>query len=327
MLKKRKIIFRADANALIGMGHYTRLVALAEILKGHFKCVFAMISPSDFVKADLIENGFSLINLTSDEDLFLKLEGFDIVVLDGYGFTESFQIEIKKLVKKLVCIDDLCEQKYYSDVIINHANGVIESSFKALRKTKICLGHDYLILRECFYNVSDLKPKREYDVFICFGGSDNDNWTKYFLKICKDIDPFMKIVVVVGDSYQKFEALRQFISQKTNIKLFKNLKANQMMEVLCDSKVAICPSSNMAFEALASGCKLVLGKSADNQKFIYKGLKKLEGVFSIGNLCFSKEFQHYEAIEHAISHNLKQKFRLNASSKNLLDLFLNLSND
>ena len=98
MLKKRKIIFRADANALIGMGHYTRLVALAEILKGHFKCVFAMISPSDFVKADLIENGFSLINLTSDEDLFLKLEGFDIVVLDGYGFTESFQIEIKKLV-------------------------------------------------------------------------------------------------------------------------------------------------------------------------------------------------------------------------------------
>ena len=38
--KAKKIIFRADGNSNIGLGHLYRLFALAEIYKDHYECVF-----------------------------------------------------------------------------------------------------------------------------------------------------------------------------------------------------------------------------------------------------------------------------------------------
>ena len=42
----QKIIFRADAGAGIGYGHFIRSLALADMLKNDFDCVFSFINIS-----------------------------------------------------------------------------------------------------------------------------------------------------------------------------------------------------------------------------------------------------------------------------------------
>ena len=42
---ERRIIFRADGNSDIGLGHVIRSLALVEMLKDNFECVFAIQEP------------------------------------------------------------------------------------------------------------------------------------------------------------------------------------------------------------------------------------------------------------------------------------------
>lgn len=47
---KRQIIFRADAGKRIGYGHFVRTLALADMLKEEFECVFVTQDPTEYQK-------------------------------------------------------------------------------------------------------------------------------------------------------------------------------------------------------------------------------------------------------------------------------------
>ena len=47
-MTKRKIYFRADASATIGYGHFIRTLALVDMLKDDFDCIFFTTSPSAY---------------------------------------------------------------------------------------------------------------------------------------------------------------------------------------------------------------------------------------------------------------------------------------
>lgn len=42
--------FRADADDTIGYGHWVRSLALADMLKEDFECIFCTQSPTDYQK-------------------------------------------------------------------------------------------------------------------------------------------------------------------------------------------------------------------------------------------------------------------------------------
>ena len=86
---KRRICFRADADQRIGYGHFIRTLALADMLKDDFDCMFYLQTPSEYQKAEL-SKVFRYVELPADDskfDLFLDaLDGNEIVVLDNYFF-------------------------------------------------------------------------------------------------------------------------------------------------------------------------------------------------------------------------------------------------
>ena len=45
---KRKVFFRADAGQSIGYGHFIRTLALADMLKDDFECVFYTQAPTEY---------------------------------------------------------------------------------------------------------------------------------------------------------------------------------------------------------------------------------------------------------------------------------------
>jgi spore coat polysaccharide biosynthesis predicted glycosyltransferase SpsG len=69
---KRKVIFRADGNESIGMGHFTRTLALVEILKEDFLCLFATQEPSIYQINEIARVGCEFISLPFSNNKGLK---------------------------------------------------------------------------------------------------------------------------------------------------------------------------------------------------------------------------------------------------------------
>ena len=95
-LCKQKIIFRADGSSTIGMGHFIRTLALAEMLKDDFHCIYATQSPSEFQIKEIENVCKSWVGLPPDEthfDVFLNYVNSDeIVTLDNYYFDSEYDI-------------------------------------------------------------------------------------------------------------------------------------------------------------------------------------------------------------------------------------------
>ena len=110
-MPQKKIIFRADGGSTIGMGHFIRTLALAEMLREDFYCIYATQSPSVYQINEIEKVCQEWINLPSDENhfpIFLNLlKGDEIVVLDNYYYTTDYQHRIKSVIRVVVLVQDV----------------------------------------------------------------------------------------------------------------------------------------------------------------------------------------------------------------------------
>lgn len=261
-MTKRKIYFRADASATIGYGHFIRTLALADMLKDDFDCTFFTTSPSDY---QIEEMGkvccyIALTEGTKFEDFINLLNGDEIVVLDNYFFTTGYQKAIKTKGCKLVCVDDLHNRHFVSDVVLNPAL-LSTSEYDAEPYTKLCLGLEYALLRKPFIKQNKDIEKVYGRWLLAFGGSDFDNMTEKFLCFLQRDSRVKDVTVIVGDAYKYCDNLRNYIKAS----IYKNLTAEEMSIKMRQAEYAVLPSSTISIEALASGCKVANGYFVDNQ--------------------------------------------------------------
>lgn len=288
-MNKRKIIFRADGNSEIGLGHIIRSLALAEMLKDDFICEFATRFTNKFIQKEIERTCSTLHQIPVDEklhfDYFLNLiTGTEIVVLDNYFFTTEYQRQIKDKGCKLVCIDDLIDKHYYADLIINHAPGINKEFFSAEKYSTILTGLDYVILRTNFLNLEFVNSNKEESVIVCFGGADKYNITEKVVEQILGISGIIDINVIVSSSNNYLEKLMALAEKYNNIKIYQNISAKEIVEIGKRSKLAITSASTVSFEMLSLGLNLVVGYYIDNQLNIYNGLVKYKTVSGIGNL-------------------------------------------
>ncbi|MCX8491443.1 MAG: UDP-2,4-diacetamido-2,4,6-trideoxy-beta-L-altropyranose hydrolase, partial [Cyclobacteriaceae bacterium] len=132
-MNKQRILFRADGNRSIGLGHVSRCLALAELLYDDFEIAFAIREPDDQILSDIEKVSHKVIQLlvqanVSDlkNELTPYLTGFEIVVLDGYAFNTEYESAIKKKAAALISIDDIPNHHFVTDGIINFC-GAIQS--------------------------------------------------------------------------------------------------------------------------------------------------------------------------------------------------------
>ena len=79
----QKIYFRADAGAEIGYGHFIRTLALADMLKDDFSCVFVTQAPTIYQKSE-VAKVCELVEVPATEEkfrLFLDMLNADSCVL------------------------------------------------------------------------------------------------------------------------------------------------------------------------------------------------------------------------------------------------------
>lgn len=294
-MAKRKIYFRADGNAQIGLGHVVRSLALVEMLQGDFECHFIIRNPLPSLKQQILETCESLIELPeteNDENEAVELSqslltGKEIVVLDGYHFRTEYQRAIKNKRCNLVCIDDIHAYHFVADIVINHSPHVSESDYSCENYTDLRLGFLYSLIREPFrkkINLNKIKNKNK-SVFICFGGSDYANITLKALKAAVLSDDIVSIDVVTGDAYPHLSSIIAVQGENLNkrIKFHKNLSALEISDLMAINQVAIVPASTISFEVFASGIAAVCGFYAENQMKYYEYLAEKNFIIQAGN--------------------------------------------
>ncbi len=245
----------------IGYGHFIRTLALADMLKDTFECVFFTQSPTDYQRKEM-ERVCHSVELPGDErrfDIFLDyLSGEEIVVLDNYFYTTDYQRQIRDKACKLVCIDDMHDKHYVADVVVNH--GLAEAQeFDCEPYTRLCLGPDWSLLRKPFL-LPIQATKRLDRLVVCFGGSDPQRLSDKVVTMLLQLGVEQEIVVILGDTAYLSEENRQRVT------IMHNLTAWQMADLFETSMYGIMPASSVRMEAVSRGLKTIAGYFVDNQR-------------------------------------------------------------
>ncbi len=313
---KRKIVFRADGNSDIGLGHTIRSLALAEMLKADFSCIFATRFVTDYLRKEILATCDDLIKLEEDArhfDQFLQiLQGNEIVVLDNYFYNTHYQQTIKNKGCKLVCIDDIHDKHFVADVVINHAYGAQPNMYSAEVYTRLCLGPQYALLRPIFLQAASApKQTSNNNLLICLGGADPNNDTLKVLQELQNAHTEYHYHLVLGNAYRHKASLDTFLANTMlSVTIHQNLNANEMLALMQQCPQAVLPPSTVTLEYSCTGGQIYLKVIADNQKEIY------------ANIINNRHALPYEAL--FSSSGIKQKVEPivdGKSKERLIDVF------
>ena len=272
---KQKVIIRADGNTEIGLGHVIRSMALADILKEHFNCIFATRFLSTHIESEANKVCSLIIKLPETEDEHLSkflsfITGDEIVVLDNYFYSTDYQKSIKDKGAKLVCIDDIHDKHFVADAVINHAGGSRSEDYSIENYTKLYLGFKYALLRRSFLDAKCTAVRDNNNVLICLGGADPKNNTLSTLDYAVKKYRNFNYHVVIGNAYMHKKELQCYIEKEEKITLYTSLSEIEIYKLMqCCSK-AICSPSTVSIEYLCSTKgELYLSRIADNQIDLY----------------------------------------------------------
>lgn len=310
----RKIYFRADASATIGYGHFIRTLALADILKDSFDCIFFTQTPSTYQQKE-VEKVCPLVALPSDDSKFKKfleyLTGEEIVVLDNYFYTSEYQKQIKDKGCRLVHLDDVHDRHFYADLIINHGNATLDL-YEAEPYTRYCLGPSYALLRKPFLNDIIEGQRIAGKWIICFGGADPLNLTEKAVAALSKHDSANEIIAIVGEPY----AHETIIADFNKVTVLSSLSAEEMATQYSSAEYVLCSASSVCYEALACGCNVLAGYYIDNQIDFYEGLCKNNLITPLGNLL-DADFETCLTYQNRYTN----KIIFHGASKSLLNAF------
>ena len=170
MEHKTKILFRADGNQKIGLGHVYRCLAIAEYLEDDFEIEFITSKDCSNIKK-IIPWDYDLRILLDHETIeeegkYLSRQYQQqnvIYVVDGYQFNSEYLKCFNENNVLVVYIDDKHEIKIYADLVINHASGFTKDEFDTNLLCNFCIGPKYASLRKSFIE-SERERFYEYEV-------------------------------------------------------------------------------------------------------------------------------------------------------------------
>ena len=278
----KNLIFRADGNAQIGMGHVMRCLALAQMLGGAFR--FAIVQPTPEVVQFIEEANGTVVRLvtTDNADFLAATTPDDVAVLDGYTFGEMDQRSVRERVAKLVFIDDLMIGHQVADVVINHAGGITETDYDADPYTVFCLGPHYALLRPEFLRPEGFgSPHADGPIFVSMGGADPHNTSLTVLEAIRQSDATRPVHIVLGPFHPDRAAIEAFQSQLPNLTLLQNLSAAAMVAELQQCSLAITACSTIAYEVCAVNRPLIAIVTADNQDRLAQFLSEEKLALSV----------------------------------------------
>jgi UDP-2,4-diacetamido-2,4,6-trideoxy-beta-L-altropyranose hydrolase len=273
-----RLVLRADGNSHIGLGHVMRLLSLAELLRADFAAITFLIQAPDAALTTLLQAaGVELValpaGLVADEPagvLPALLRPTDVLVLDGYGFDFPYQLAVRPLVARLICLDDLHAFPFAADLVLNPAGGITPADYDLRQpKARLLAGPSYAPLRTAFGRPAEQAGPvaSPTQILVCLGGADPRQLTRATAASLLALPAVAHVHAVVGSAYAGWDELHTWAdAQGPRLTLHRALPAAQLAHLMQQCEAAVLSPSTISYEYCAAGGGLLLTlPTADNQ--------------------------------------------------------------
>ncbi|MBE5907618.1 MAG: UDP-2,4-diacetamido-2,4,6-trideoxy-beta-L-altropyranose hydrolase [Lachnospiraceae bacterium] len=277
------ILFRADGNSHVGMGHVMRCLSIAdEFKKTGESCLFVT---ADSGLINVIEARghmnlalHSMYNHMDDELVAFKqvidAGNIDAILVDSYYVTEQYLRILWQFCScrniTLVYIDDVLAFPYPCDILLNYNIYAKENEYRELYKNNLLpvlmLGTKYTPQREEFQNIAKRAVNRTAkNILVSTGGADFEHIAlKMIMEICTHPEwNQYHFHFVVGMMNLDKDKIDSFSEGKDNITVHKNVK--KMSELMQSCDVAISAAGSTLYELCSTQTPTITYILADNQ--------------------------------------------------------------
>ncbi len=275
-----QLAIRTDANELIGAGHLMRCLELANTLAEKNIEIRFIVKESALAKSLLKSQLVSYLKVSTanngleETNQILKQYNIKSILIDHYEI--DIKWEEKVVADNVIIIDDLADRAHLCDLLIDTASGSRLSAYKKLvpKHSKLLLGPQFAIIRDEFLN-SQQTNENGYDIFICFGASDPNNYSLHSLIHLNSVEYKGVICLITGQGYYHKEELKMFLEQ-TELTISWHHAPTDLAKLMQLSKVIITAPGTMLLEAAVMGKPIIMIRTANNQDgnislFQYKG--------------------------------------------------------
>jgi UDP-2,4-diacetamido-2,4,6-trideoxy-beta-L-altropyranose hydrolase len=329
------IVFRADGNSKIGMGHIMRCLSIANSAKelGQ-KCLFVV--STDGLQDLITSNGHQIIRIQSNcydlksQELDPILDEYNpsAVFVDSYYVSEEFFSGLHEKCKKINCvlvyIDDRCEIAFECDYLINYnifsRVDLYEKLYSGKAKPLFLLGTQYAPLRKEFQNIAYRENKSSVkNIFVSTGGADSEHFTIDLINEAIKEKSFIFHIVLGMMNLDKSQ-IEEMAEKAENILIHENVKRMDELMLSCD--VAISAAGSTLYELCATQTPCVTYVLVDNQipaakVFDDKGIIKNCGdIRKSGNTGLAKDI--IEEIKR-LSEDTDERNRISDCMKKVVD--------
>lgn len=244
---KRRILFRFEANSLLGMGHWFRIKTLSNVFSECFWMYCMSKESADFIG---IANEINVAIANSDNEIIDLIEKYEIncVVNDILNTSKEYMNLLRKVDGlRIINLEDEGEGANYADAVINE---LYERSDAPIN---YYYGHKYCCLDSNIINYerkafSDLCTK----IVVLFGCSDPCNLSLKTIESMNslEVDHAVSVDVIIGPGNYRIEQLREWIHLNYKNKRIKiNLiEEADIREYISHADIGISSQGRTIFE-------------------------------------------------------------------------------
>ena len=290
VLGRKRIILRADGWKKIGMGHIYNCISMAYSLIGHdVLLVTREDCPEGLKKIKETNLPYRIIKTESDLDDVIKEFRPDIWVNDCLNTTQGYMKHLKKLVPRIVSMEDLGPGTAYADAVIN---ALYEGKLTECPATYS--GERYVCLRNEFkMEVPKSFSKEVKNILIMFGGTDPSNLNRKLYKSAKKIVAAYDNVIFHFVTGLGYDHEMNGILSLPEERIYVHSNVSRVTEYMKNADLAVSSQGRTVYELACMGVPSII--LAQNERemthtfatmkngFINLGLGKNVSTDAIGN--------------------------------------------
>lgn len=289
ILKKKKIIIRADGEEKTGLGHIYRCLSLAYHLIGH-DILFVTREDRVLGLEKIKDSHFRYKSIKVEDDFFdiVNNEMPDIIINDILDTDAEYIHKLKKVVKRVVNFEDRGSGADYADCVVN-------ALYKDVGNYNRYNGFEYFFIRDEFL---EEKPKtfssEVKNIVVLFGGSDPCNLTQKAydaLTAISETYPQITSHIITGFGYKYKDCVKD--NKETRIFVHNDVK--RVSKFLRDADLALTSQGRTIYELASMGVPAIV--LAQNERETEHTFASVRNGFI--NLGLGKE-QNVETIESTI---------------------------
>lgn len=321
MKSSQSILFLTNGSQQLGFGHLRRCLTLANNIKQKKHHCYFLTNSDSQIDQLLNDAPFPHYSIEGIEQLdmaflekFIQENQIQTLIVDSYLINKA---NYQDLSIKVVAIDELFDDTYCADVLINaasNADSELSTPFKKL------YGPDYIILRDEFLNLPHVTINHPVNrILFVLGSGDVIDVLYELLSVISQNHRNIEVGIVLGPMFstEVYEQVERYIIDYPKINLLEN--PENMAKLMQTYDLAVCAGGQTAYELAAVGVPAIAIQTADNQTDNLTLLNQAGTLVWIGGKDELALKEHFAEALTALMSSKSTRERMSQSGQALVD--------